>query len=289
MFIKRHLIRSFEAGLHFRRGDFHCILPAGTHWSFDPFLRDRVEIVDMRLPWLVHDKLDVIVKSGVLDGPRHGRGPEGLRARPRLDRRPVQPRAAAGPVRLLDDASATCSRDRGRRGGPLRAPGPAGHRQVAAGRRVLETSPSSSRASRRLVPGRHVRRDAAAGPLRLLEEHRRGQGAAVDVREPIARRGRPGHHDGRQGHAAPQRPGDATAWRTPRLSASVVDDARQALYRETQLAAACRGRRPRARQLPDRQGRRGPGAGAERPPPRAGPWAGGRARSASATSSCRAR
>lgn len=68
MFIKRHHIRSFEAGLHFRRGDFHCILPAGTHWSFDPFNRDRVEIVDMRLPWLVHDKLDLIVKSGALAG-----------------------------------------------------------------------------------------------------------------------------------------------------------------------------------------------------------------------------
>jgi regulator of protease activity HflC (stomatin/prohibitin superfamily) len=66
MFIKRHHIRSFEAGLHFYRGDFHCILPAGTHWSFDPFNRERVEIVDMRKPWLVHDKLDLIVKSGAL-------------------------------------------------------------------------------------------------------------------------------------------------------------------------------------------------------------------------------
>src|SRR5438874_245342 len=37
--IQRHHIRSFEAGLHFRNGEFIGLLLPGTHWLFDPFLR----------------------------------------------------------------------------------------------------------------------------------------------------------------------------------------------------------------------------------------------------------
>jgi hypothetical protein len=40
----------------------------GTHWFFDPLGKVRVEVVSQREPWLVHEKLDVIVKSGALAG-----------------------------------------------------------------------------------------------------------------------------------------------------------------------------------------------------------------------------
>ena len=68
MFIKRIKIREFETGLYFHDGEFRGLLNAGTHWFVDPLGRVRVEVVSQRAPWLVHDKLDVIVKSGVLQG-----------------------------------------------------------------------------------------------------------------------------------------------------------------------------------------------------------------------------
>ena len=68
MFIRRIKINEFEIGLYFRDGDFQGLLGAGAHWFFDPLDRVRVEVVSQRAPWLVHDKLDLIVKSGVLEG-----------------------------------------------------------------------------------------------------------------------------------------------------------------------------------------------------------------------------
>jgi regulator of protease activity HflC (stomatin/prohibitin superfamily) len=65
---KRYVVHSYEAGLYFRRDEFVGILPAGVHWLFDPFGQKSVEVVSMRQPWLVHDKLDLIVKSGKLTG-----------------------------------------------------------------------------------------------------------------------------------------------------------------------------------------------------------------------------
>jgi regulator of protease activity HflC (stomatin/prohibitin superfamily) len=67
MVIRRIKINEFEIGLYFREGDFQGLLEAGTHWFFDPLDRVRVEVVSQRAPWLLHDKLDVIVKSGVLE------------------------------------------------------------------------------------------------------------------------------------------------------------------------------------------------------------------------------
>ena len=64
--IKRMKIRSYEVGLHFRDGEFRGLIPAGRRWMFDPLLKNCVEVVSKRDPWLVHDKLDMIVKSGVL-------------------------------------------------------------------------------------------------------------------------------------------------------------------------------------------------------------------------------
>ena len=65
-FYKQVKIRSYEKGLYFRNGEFKAVLDAGTHRLVDPLLQVRIEIVSQRDPWLVHDKLDVIVESGAL-------------------------------------------------------------------------------------------------------------------------------------------------------------------------------------------------------------------------------
>jgi regulator of protease activity HflC (stomatin/prohibitin superfamily) len=67
MFLFKHIkIRSYEVGLYFRDGEFKGLLTEGYYWQFDPLGKVRIEVVSQRAPWLVHDKLDVIVKSGVL-------------------------------------------------------------------------------------------------------------------------------------------------------------------------------------------------------------------------------
>ena len=38
----------------------------GTHWYVDPLCNVRIDIVSQRDPWLVHDQLDMIVKSDAL-------------------------------------------------------------------------------------------------------------------------------------------------------------------------------------------------------------------------------
>jgi regulator of protease activity HflC (stomatin/prohibitin superfamily) len=63
---RRIKIRSFEVGLLFRDGEFRGVLRPGSHWQFDPFYKARVDIVSQRDPWLRHEKLDVIIKSGAL-------------------------------------------------------------------------------------------------------------------------------------------------------------------------------------------------------------------------------
>jgi regulator of protease activity HflC (stomatin/prohibitin superfamily) len=65
---KRVKIRSYEVGLYFRDGEFKRLLSAGRYWLFDPLRKVQIDIVSQRAPWLVHDKLDVIVKSGALAG-----------------------------------------------------------------------------------------------------------------------------------------------------------------------------------------------------------------------------
>jgi len=63
---KRFKIRSYEMGLLFRDGEFRGLVSAGTRWVVDLLNKVRVDIVSQRDPWLVHEKLDLIVKSGVL-------------------------------------------------------------------------------------------------------------------------------------------------------------------------------------------------------------------------------
>ena len=65
---KRIKIRSYEYGLYFREGEFKGLLAPGRYWLFDPLLKTQVDVVSQRAPWLVHEKLDVIIKSGALAG-----------------------------------------------------------------------------------------------------------------------------------------------------------------------------------------------------------------------------
>jgi len=69
MFVMRKFkIRKHERGLYFRDGEFRGILGRGTYWFFDPLRKIRIEAVSVRDPWLKHRDLDVIVKSGELEG-----------------------------------------------------------------------------------------------------------------------------------------------------------------------------------------------------------------------------
>ena len=61
-------IHSDEAGLYFHDGEFQGILDEGRYWFFDPLSRIRIDVVPLRNPRLAHEKLDVIVRSGALDG-----------------------------------------------------------------------------------------------------------------------------------------------------------------------------------------------------------------------------
>ena len=65
--IKRVMIRSYEVGLYFCNGEFKSVMRPGKHWVLDlPGRRAQVEIVSQRNVAFVHDKLDMIVKSGAL-------------------------------------------------------------------------------------------------------------------------------------------------------------------------------------------------------------------------------
>ena len=68
LLFSRYRIRSYEMGLLFRDGDFRGLLKPGTHWLFNPVGRLSVDVVSQRDPWLVHEKLDLIVRSGALEG-----------------------------------------------------------------------------------------------------------------------------------------------------------------------------------------------------------------------------
>lgn len=60
-------VRSFEKAIVWRDGEFERILDQGVHWLLDPKLKTKVDIVSTRDPWLTHESLDVIVKSGALE------------------------------------------------------------------------------------------------------------------------------------------------------------------------------------------------------------------------------
>ncbi len=68
LIFKTIYIRSYEVGLYFKSGEFRGLLNAGRHWFLDPLGKVKVEVVSLRAPWLAHEKLDMIVRSGALQG-----------------------------------------------------------------------------------------------------------------------------------------------------------------------------------------------------------------------------
>lgn len=65
---KRYKIHSDEFGLYFRDGDFQGVLDPGRYTYFDPFLKVKINVMSQRAPCILHEKLDIIVKSGALEG-----------------------------------------------------------------------------------------------------------------------------------------------------------------------------------------------------------------------------
>lgn len=61
-------VRPFEYGLVFRDGAFKTLLEPGAYRRFDLFGRETIEIASRRAPWLAHEQLDLIAASGALEG-----------------------------------------------------------------------------------------------------------------------------------------------------------------------------------------------------------------------------
>ena len=61
-------VRSFEKGLYFRDGEFEGLLEKGHYRFIDPLCKVKVYVVSQRNAWFVHEDLDMIVKSGALKG-----------------------------------------------------------------------------------------------------------------------------------------------------------------------------------------------------------------------------
>jgi regulator of protease activity HflC (stomatin/prohibitin superfamily) len=64
--LRTYYIQNHEFGLHFRNDDVMDVLRPGRHFLFDPMMRHTVHVVSQRDVWLIHPKLDMIVRTGVL-------------------------------------------------------------------------------------------------------------------------------------------------------------------------------------------------------------------------------
>jgi regulator of protease activity HflC (stomatin/prohibitin superfamily) len=62
----RFKVREHERGLMFRDREFKRVLRPGRHFVWDPLFKVSVDVVTVRDVWLDHKELDVIVKSGAL-------------------------------------------------------------------------------------------------------------------------------------------------------------------------------------------------------------------------------
>jgi hypothetical protein len=66
MLINTVKIKAYEKGLLFADDEFKSILGSGRHWFTRMITKNRVDVVSMRDPWLCHEDLDVIIASGAL-------------------------------------------------------------------------------------------------------------------------------------------------------------------------------------------------------------------------------
>lgn len=64
--IRTRKIRTYERGLVFRDGALERVLETGRHWLWDPLMNLRIDVVSVRGPWLVHNDLEVLVRSEAL-------------------------------------------------------------------------------------------------------------------------------------------------------------------------------------------------------------------------------
>jgi regulator of protease activity HflC (stomatin/prohibitin superfamily) len=69
MGVKLIKVETYERGLVFVDSAFTRLLPPGRHVLMEPLRNLQVEKVSIRQPWLRHRDLEVIVKSGALEGP----------------------------------------------------------------------------------------------------------------------------------------------------------------------------------------------------------------------------
>ena len=286
---KRIRIRTYEIGLHFRDGEFRGLLGGRYALAVRPARQGRASTsCRSATPWLVHEKLDVIVRVGRARGPRRGvdlkdyeRGlvwidgrfshilPPGLYAY-WTGQKDVR-------VEVVDARKVRFEHEDFKVDRAAAARGRAGARHLH-GRSahcvgVLFLDGGTSRRCRRASTpsGRDSPRPSWS-------------------RSTSARRwstSRPGDHDGRQGHAAHERGGDVPRRRRPQGGHGDRRRAAVAVPRGAACAAG-RGRCARARCVPDGQGRR---RGGDRGRPSAAArasWVWRSSRWASATSSCRA-
>ena len=68
LFIKTAKVRSYEIGLCFQDREFKGLLEKGRHWFIDPLFKVKVSVVSQRNAWFEHEDLDMIAKSGALKG-----------------------------------------------------------------------------------------------------------------------------------------------------------------------------------------------------------------------------
>jgi regulator of protease activity HflC (stomatin/prohibitin superfamily) len=66
MVLRRFKVREHERGLIFRDRDFKGVLRPGRYWMWDPLDKVRVDVASVREVWLNHKDLDVVVKAGAL-------------------------------------------------------------------------------------------------------------------------------------------------------------------------------------------------------------------------------
>ena len=66
MIFRRFKVREHERGLLFRDNQFEDVVGPGVHWALDPLRQLRLDVVSVREAWLNHAELDVIVHSDAL-------------------------------------------------------------------------------------------------------------------------------------------------------------------------------------------------------------------------------
>ncbi len=66
--IKRINIKSFEKGFYFKNGEYYKTLEPGKHWIAYLWGKGKVDIQSLRDPWIVHKNLDILVKENAFHG-----------------------------------------------------------------------------------------------------------------------------------------------------------------------------------------------------------------------------